>query len=119
MKTQRDAAKLYTELQEQAAAAEAWQQCADADWYRRHPEERAGRIGVLQAAADAETRHAMGAVVYVVAGLGVACLALIAFLLPWAAVVQWAATGDTARYVRALLAFGALIVGGLLWRARK
>ena len=62
MATQHDAAKLYTELQETAAANEAWQQCADADWYRRHPEERAGRIGVLQAAADAETRHAMGAV---------------------------------------------------------
>ncbi len=120
MSTQRDAADLYADLQERAANEQA-QLTAErvrlADM--RATRETRRELESQQAAVDAETRHAMGAVVWWLAGLGIACLALIAFLLPWAALVQWAATGDTARYVRALLAFGALIVGGLLWRGRK
>ena len=135
MATQRDAAKLYTDLQaqtaEQVSAKEArtaaqltaervrLAEMREARETRREIEaEQADRQAAAaeQAHLNAEDRSRMGAVVWVV---GAACLALIAFLLPWAALVQWAATGDTARYVRALLAFGALIVGGLLWRARK
>lgn len=115
MATQRDAAKLYEQLQADAAAqAEAFQRAVDADWYRRHPDERPARIGQLQAHLNAEDRSRMGAVVWIV---GAACLGLLAFVLPWAALVQWAATGDTGRYVLTLLAFGALILGGLVWRA--
>lgn len=120
MKTQHEAADLYTSLQERAATDQAQ---LTAERVRlaemRATRETRRELESQQAAADAETRHAMGAVVWWLAGLGIACLALIAFLLPWAALVQWAATGDTARYLRTLLAFGALIVGGLLWRARK
>lgn len=123
MTTQHDAAKLYNDLQAQAAderaAAEAWQQCADSDWYRRHPDERRRAIGREMAHLNAEDRRRMGAVVYLLGGLGTLCLGLIAFLLPWAALLQWATTGDTGRYLLTLLAFGAVIVGGLVWRAGR
>lgn len=123
MATQRDAAKLYTDLQAQTAeqvsakeARTAAQLTAERVRLAEMREARETRreVQAEQAHLNAEDRSRMGAVVWVV---GAACLGLIAFLLPWAALVQWATTGDTGRYVLTVLAFGALILGGLVWRA--
>lgn len=125
MSTQHDAAKLYAGLQAQTAeqvsaneARTAAQLTAERVRLAELREARETRreIEAEQAHLNAEDRSRMAAVVWVV---GAACLGLIAFLLPWAALAQWALTGDTGRYLLTVLAFGALIVGGLLWRGAR
>lgn len=133
MTTQHDAAKLYNDLQDAAAdrgpnvagmidygpAAEAFQRAVDADWNRRHPPASERAIAAGQAQLNDEDRRRMMVVVYALGTVGLGCLALLAFVLPWAALIQWAVTGDTGRYLLTLLAFGAVIVGGLLWRGAR
>lgn len=120
MTTQHDAAKLYEQLQDAAASNEAFQRAVDADWNRRHPP--AAERAILQqemAQLNDEDRRRMMVVVYALGAVGLGCLALLAFVLPWAALIQWAVTGATGRYLLTLLAFGAVIVGGLVWRGVK
>lgn len=120
MTTQQQAADLYNDLQAQAAdesaATEAFQRAADADWYRRHPDERRAVIGQDLVHLDDEDRRRMALIPYVVGAFGLACMALIAFVLPWAALVQWAVSGDTRWMAGVVLGW---LVACLVWRGLR